>query len=111
LRSISTEEADRHVSDPERETRGDQRYHGEYRDTEESSNSRHEKEFRFDKEKTTSPTNKMIKKVDLGAAAFYKVDNKPTTATIVSFRQNKNSFKKLFNDFHYLAPSPWLCSV
>jgi hypothetical protein len=46
----------------------------------------------------------MIKKVDLGAAAFYKGDNKPTTATIVSFRQNMNVFKELFNDCSHFSP-------
>jgi hypothetical protein len=101
LRHYSTEEADRHVSDLDRETKGDQRYHGEYRDTEESGNSRHEKEFRFDKEKTTSPTSKAIKKVDLGAAAFYKGDNKSTTATIVSFRQNLNALKECLMIFQF----------
>lgn len=52
----------------------------EYRDTDDfgSGEARQEKEFRFGKEKPSSlSSNKISKKIDLGAAAFYKGDNRP----------------------------------
>ena len=52
---------------------------GEFHDSEES-NKRIEKDIRFDKERVKPSPTKSAKKIDLGAAAFYK--GEPTSLSV-----------------------------
>lgn len=57
------------------------RFGGEFRDNDEPS-KREDKELRFDVEKSKSASAKPTKKIDLGAAAFYKVDPTPSNVSV-----------------------------
>lgn len=57
------------------------RFGGEFRDSEEPI-KRQDKEFKFDIDKSKSTSAKSTKKIDLGAAAFYKVEPTPATAPV-----------------------------
>jgi len=69
---LSVDEQDRRDKDNERDSKDDR--FGEFRDSEET-NKRPEREFRLEKEERVKPpsaSTRSVKKVDLGAAAFYK---------------------------------------
>ena len=66
-----------------RESKSSGRFGGEFRDSDEAP-KRQEKEFRFDVDKTKSTSGKPTKKVDLGAAAFYKADPIPSSVSVIN---------------------------
>jgi len=82
---LSVDEQDRRDKDFDRECSKDDRF-GEFRDSEEP-NKRPEREFRLaEKEKVKTPaSSRPVKKVDLGAAAFYKGDavSSPSHVSII----------------------------
>ena len=82
---FSVDEQDRRDKDFDRECSKDDRF-GEFRDSEEP-NKRPEREFRLaEKEKVKTPaSSRPVKKVDLGAAAFYKGDavSSPSHVSII----------------------------
>lgn len=78
------EAADRRETPSGRDSKASGRFGGEFRDSEEPS-KRQEKEFRFDVDKPKSASAKSTKKVDLGAAAFYKVESAPASVTVKTF--------------------------
>lgn len=102
----STEEASERRE--ERESRDSGRFGNEFRDTEEmsSSSKRHEeKEFRFDSaervvEKQKPASSKPLKKIDLGAAAFYKGDNNSSVSLLILF--SSNSYYHLITILSYV---------
>lgn len=89
---ISADEATERRNTPSgRESKSSGRFGGEFHDSDETP-KRQEKEFRFDTDKPkSSSSTKSAKKVDLGAAAFYKVDPIPATSASVSKTSFKNS--------------------
>jgi len=77
--AISVDEQDRRDRDSDRDSKDDR--FGEFRDSEEA-NKRPEREFRLEKEKVKPTTNRLVKKVDLGAAAFYKGEVASTSTPV-----------------------------
>ncbi len=79
-----------------RESKSSGRFGGEFRDSDEAP-KRQEKEFRFDVDKQKSVSAKPTKKVDLGAAAFYKVDPIPGSSVIYFYNNVYICMLRLFN--------------
>ena len=75
------ENTDRREANSGRDSKTGGRFGGEFRDSEEPS-KRQEKEFQFDVDKPKSSVAKSSKKIDLGAAAFYKLETNPTHASV-----------------------------
>ena len=75
------ESTDRRDTSSGIESKSSGRCGGEFRDNDEPS-KREDKEFRFDVEKSKSASAKPTKKIDLGAAAFYKVDPTPSNVSV-----------------------------
>ena len=86
------DEQDRRDKDNERDSKDDR--FGEFRDSEET-NKRPEREFRLEKEERVKPpsaSTRSVKKVDLGAAAFYKGEAVATSPSV-----RTSTLTELFN--------------
>lgn len=84
LQFSADEATERRDTPSGRESKSSGRFGGEFRDSDEAP-KRQEKEFRFDVDKQKSVIAKPTKKVDLGAAAFYKVDPIPASPVSVIY--------------------------
>ncbi|XP_032796424.2 clathrin interactor 1 isoform X4 [Daphnia magna] len=96
---ISADEAtDRRDISSGIESKPSGRFGGEFRDSDEPI-KRQDKEFKFDIDKSKSTSAKSTKKIDLGAAAFYKVEPTPATApNPVTQSTNDNGSSDLLAD-------------
>lgn len=85
-RSSADEVTDRRDISSGIESKSSGRFGGEFRDNEEPP-KRQDKEFRFDIDKSKTTSAKPTKKVDLGAAAFYKVEPTTVTTSVKAIRE------------------------
>jgi len=92
---LSVDEQDRRDRDSDRDSKDDR--FGEFRDSEEA-NKRPEREFRLEKEKVKPTTNRLVKKVDLGAAAFYKGEVASTSTPVLPQPASLNGSNDLLAD-------------